>query len=154
MQSLAGKTVLITGAGCGIGQLMARAAAAEKANLALIDINAANLKAVETELQQFSGQVAAFTCDISDRKAVAAVSQTIKDRFGHVDVLMFNPILKPEQVAGAVMMAIRKDKPYVIMPFVMIQFMSLLKVVIPTGLFDWILHVTGGSRAMSSFKGR
>ena len=36
MQSLSGKTVLITGAGCGIGRLMAREAAAEGANLALI----------------------------------------------------------------------------------------------------------------------
>jgi all-trans-retinol dehydrogenase (NAD+) len=269
MQSLAGKTVLITGAGCGIGKLMARAAAAEKANLALIDINTVNLEAVEAELQSFSGQVAAFTCDISDREAVAAVSQTIKDRFGHVDVLinnagivigkpfadltldemqrtmdvnywghvyfthqflpgmvargrgnivniasssgmlgmvnltdycaskfadvgfseslrrelkssghngitvtcvcpyvidtgmfkgfkplLFNPVLKPEQVAGAVMTAIRKNKPYVIQPFFMLLVTRLLKVILPTGLLDWILHVTGGSRAMRSFKGR
>jgi len=269
MQSLAGKTVLITGAGCGIGQLMAREAAAEKANLALIDINTANLEAVEAELQPLSGQVAAFTCDISDREAVAAVSQAIKDRFGHVDILinnagivigkpfadltldemqrtmdvnywghvyfthqflpdmvargrgnivniassagmlgmvnlsdycaskfadvgfsealrrelksnghgnimvtcvcpyvidtgmfkgfkplLFNPVLKPEQVAGAVMTAIRKNKPYVIQPFFMILMTRLLKVILPTGLFDWILHVTGSSRAMTSFKGR
>ncbi len=269
MQSLAGKTVLITGAGCGIGKLMAREAAAEKANLVLIDINAANLEAVAAELQPFSGQVAAFTCDISDQEMVAGVSESIEEQFGSIDVLinnagivvgksfldlsleemqrtmdvnfwghvyftrqflpgmvakgrgnivniassagmlgmvnlsdycaskfadvgfsealrrelksnghgnitvtcvcpyviatgmfkgfkplMFNPILKPEQVAGAVMTAIRKDKPYVIMPFVMIQLVSLLKVIIPTGLFDWILQVTGGSRAMSAFKGR
>ena len=269
MQSLEGKTVLITGAGCGIGQLMAWEAAAEGANLALIDINAENLKVVEDELQQFPGQATAFTCDISDRAAVAATSRVIKDRFGHVDVLinnagivigksfadltldemqrtmdvnywghvyfthqflpgmvtrgrgnivniasssgmlgmvnlsdycaskfadvgfseslrrelkssghngititcvcpyvidtgmfkgfkplLFNPVLKPEQVAGAVMTAIRKDRSYVIMPLVMTQLMRLLKVIIPTNLFDWILHVTGGSHAMSAFKGR
>ena len=269
MQSLTGKTVLITGAGCGIGQLMAREAAAERANLALIDINTENLKAVEGELQQFHGRVAAFACDISDREAVAGVSQLVKDQFGHVDVLinnagivkgkpftdltldemqrtmdvnywghvyfthqflpgmiargrgnivniasssgmlgmvnltdycaskfadvgfseslrrelkssghtnitvtcvcpyvidtgmfkgfkplLFNPVLKPEQVASAVMTAIRKNKSYVIQPFFMILMTRLLKVILPTGLFDWVLHITGGSRAMSSFKGR
>jgi short-subunit dehydrogenase len=68
--------------------------------------------------------------------------------------LLFNPVLKPEQVAGAVMTAIRKDKPYVIQPFFMILITRLLKVILPTGLFDLILHITGGSRAMSAFKGR
>ena len=44
MHGLAGKTILITGAGCGRGQLMAREAAAEKANLALIDIRPTSRK--------------------------------------------------------------------------------------------------------------
>jgi len=269
MQSLAGKTILITGAGCGIGRLMALEAAAENANVALIDINPENLAAIAKELQQFSGRVAVFACDIADREAVASVSRTINEQFGHVDVLinnagivigksfadltldemqrtmdvnywghvyfthqflpgmiarrrgnivniasssgmlgmvnlsdycaskfadvgfseslrrelkssghngititcvcpyvidtgmfkgfkalLFNPVLKPEQVAGAVMTAIRKNKPYVIQPFFMILVTRLLKVILPTGLFDWILHVTGGSRAMTAFKGR
>lgn len=269
MQTLAGQNVLITGAGCGIGRLMAREAAAENANVVLVDINAENLAAVQKELQSFSGRVAGFTCDISDRKAVTAVAHTVKAQFGHIDILinnagivigksftdltldemqrtmdvnywghlyfthqflpgmvtrgrgnivniasssgmlgmvnlsdycaskfadvgfsealrrelksqghgnitvtcvcpyvidtgmfkgfkplLFNPILKPEQVAGAVMTAIRKNKPYVIQPFFMILVTRLLKVILPTGLFDWILHVTGGSRAMTAFKGR
>jgi len=57
-------------------------------------------------------------------------------------------------VASAVMTAIRKNKPYVIQPLFMILMTRLLKVILPTGLFDWVLHITGGSRAMSSFKGR
>lgn len=154
MQTLKGKTILITGAGCGIGRLMALEAAAEQADLALVDIDAEHLEAVETELQPFSGKAATFVCDISDRAAVASVSQAVQERFGRVDILINNPVLKPEKVAGAVMAAIRKDKPYVIMPFFMILVMRLLKVLMPTGLFDWLVHVTGGSKAMSAFKGR
>ena len=30
----------------------------------------------------------------------------------------------------------------------MLMVMQLLKILTPTGLFDWILHFTGGSRAM------
>jgi all-trans-retinol dehydrogenase (NAD+) len=269
MQTLAGKNVLITGAGCGIGRLMALEAAAESASVMLIDINPENLAAVEKELQQLSARVAAFVCDIADREAVASVSRTIKAQCGHVDVLinnagivlgksfadltldemrhtmdvnywghvyfthqflpgmitqgrgnivniasssgmlgmvhlsdycaskfadvgfsealrrelknkghhnimvtcvcpyvidtgmfkgfkplLLNPLLKPEAVAGAVMAAIRKNRPYVIQPFFMMQFMRLLKVLLPTGLFDWMLDLTGGSTAMSAFKGR
>jgi len=269
MQTLAGKNILITGAGCGIGRLMALEAAAENANVALVDISGDNLAAVEKELQPFSGRFAGFTCDISDRDAVMTAAEAINAQFGHIDVLinnagivigkpfvdlsldemrrtmevnfwghvyftrrmlpgmiargrgnivniassagmlgmvnlsdysaskfadagfsealrrelkssghtgititcvcpyvidtgmfkgfrplLFNPVLKPEAVAGAVLQAIRKNRPYVIRPFFMVQAMRLLKVLLPTGLFDWILHVTGGSKAMSAFKGR
>ena len=56
MQNLKGKNVLITGAGCGIGKLMALGAAAEKANVILIDINAENLKKAEEALKKFPGK--------------------------------------------------------------------------------------------------
>ncbi len=269
MKVLEGKNMLITGAGGGIGKLMALKLAEEKANLILIDINGDALNDLAKVMASFPGRVATHTCDISDAVQVDTVAKAVKKEFGMVDVLInnagivsgkpfldltteemhrsfnvnfwghlyftrhflpdmikkgegnivniassagmlgmanlsdycaskfadvgftetlrrelkrdghkkikitcvcpyiidtgmfsgfkplfLNPILKPEDVVKKVIRAIKKNKPYVIMPFFMVTLMLLLKVILPTGLFDWTLRVFGGSKAMDTFIGR
>ncbi len=60
--------------------------------------------------------------------------------------------LQPEYVAVKVLEAVKKDKPYVILPFSM-HFLKWIKL-LPTGAADWIVKAMGGDRAMDTFTGR
>ncbi|MBO3274022.1 SDR family NAD(P)-dependent oxidoreductase [Pseudomonas schmalbachii] len=89
---LAGKTVFVTGAASGIGLAMARAFAANGANLALFDINGAALEQVRAELGEAHPgiQLEAIAGSITDPQVVDdAVQQTV-ERFGRIDVLLNN----------------------------------------------------------------
>ena len=82
---LQGKTVLITGAGGGIGQALARAFAAQGVRLMLLDRADTGLHALATEL----GATAAV-CDLGDGAQVAAVAAQVRERWGTLDVLVNN----------------------------------------------------------------
>jgi len=90
MKTLNGKNVLITGAGSGIGRLMAINAVNEKANVALIDVNAKALKETEDSLKSRNVTVKSYVCDISDNAKVVKVSKQIIKDFQTIDVLINN----------------------------------------------------------------
>jgi all-trans-retinol dehydrogenase (NAD+) len=90
MKNLADKNILITGAGSGIGRLMAHYLADERANVALIDINEASLKEATEEIKRRKVKAAGYVCDISDRSAVTDVVAKVKRDFGPVHVLINN----------------------------------------------------------------
>jgi len=90
MKNLSGKNVLITGAGSGIGRLMAHYVADEGANTAIIDINAAGLDKTTEEIKSRKVKVIGYICDISKREAVMDVVAKIKKDFGSIDVLINN----------------------------------------------------------------
>lgn len=90
MKNLAGKNVLITGAGSGIGRLMAHYVADERANTALIDINAEAVAKTAEEVKRRNVKASGYVCDISNREAVTDVVTTIKRDFGPIDVLINN----------------------------------------------------------------
>ncbi len=64
---------------------------------------------------------------------------------------LFSRVLSPEEVAGAVLKAVKKEKPYVRLPFVvkLIPFLKLL----PTSLEDKLSYSLGLSRSMDHFHG-
>lgn len=64
MQSLKGKTALITGAGRGIGRATAIALAQEGVNLGLIGVTK-NLEKVAAEVKQYGVSVSIATADVS-----------------------------------------------------------------------------------------
>jgi meso-butanediol dehydrogenase/(S,S)-butanediol dehydrogenase/diacetyl reductase len=83
----AGKVVLITGAGSGIGAATARRFAAEGARLMLGDVNAASGAAVREEI----GGAAAFRrVDVRRMEEVEALTQAAIDEFGRLDVVVNN----------------------------------------------------------------
>ncbi len=90
MSRIEGSTILITGAGCGIGRLMALKLAARGGRLVLWDINQDNLEQVRDELARVGREVHAFKCDVSDRRAVYATAQEVLRRVGGVDILINN----------------------------------------------------------------
>ena len=89
--SLAGKHVLITGAGSGIGRLMALGAAQRGAtHLVLWDVNVASAKAVATEVETLGASPLAMTVDVSKKAAVTAAATKVLATIGHLDVLIKN----------------------------------------------------------------
>ena len=90
MEPLSGKNILITGAGSGIGRLMAHYFADEKANVALVDINEQAAKSVTREISSRKVRASYYLCNIAESEAVAQTADRIRRDFGAIDVLVNN----------------------------------------------------------------
>ncbi|KAF0966181.1 MULTISPECIES: SDR family oxidoreductase [unclassified Rhodococcus (in: high G+C Gram-positive bacteria)] len=89
IKTLDGKKCLITGAGSGIGQATALAAAAEGAELFLTDINEVGLAQTVEQVGSGGGTVSfSRALDVSDYDAVAAFAADVHEQFGSLDVVM------------------------------------------------------------------
>ena len=77
--SLHDKRALITGAAGGIGQAIARRYAEAGADLELVDMDAAGLACVEQELSGFDVQVRSHVVDLSSKKQIDALWNTLGD---------------------------------------------------------------------------
>lgn len=83
---LTGQTVLITGAGSGIGRLLAHGAAARGARVVIWDLSEGAAETVRGEIVAHGGRAEAHVVDVSDRTSVhRAAAET-----GAVDVLINN----------------------------------------------------------------
>ena len=88
---LNGKTALITGGGRGIGRAIARAYAAEGANLTLAARTEAELQETANAIrEEFGVDVATVTADVARRDQVDNAVAVALDRFGAIDVLVNN----------------------------------------------------------------
>ncbi len=88
--SLAGKTVLITGASSGIGAHLARVAAAAGANVVLAARRVERLEQVAKNIHLHGGEALAVALDVTDRASVEAAFDAAEVRFGVVDVVLNN----------------------------------------------------------------
>ena len=86
MGGLEDKIAIVTGAGQGIGQAIARKLAAEGATVVVTDLDEAS--AIQTA-GALTGAVA-IRADVSDRQAVQAMADRVVQQFGRVDVLVNN----------------------------------------------------------------
>ena len=89
MSVFAGKVVVITGAGSGIGRALAQRLAGKGARLALSDVNA---KGLEETLKSLSGgpEARGYALDVSNRQAVFAHADEVKRDFGAAHVVINN----------------------------------------------------------------
>ncbi len=87
---LQGKTALVFGAAGGLGGAIARALAAEGANLVLADINDAALAATAQEMQEGGATLMTLTWDLADLSLIEHHIGQIEHRFGQVDILINN----------------------------------------------------------------
>lgn len=96
---LQGKVALVTGAGPGLGGVIATAMAAEGARLVICDIDDAALAATTARLDALGAEHLALRCDVADSAAVDAMFAQAAARFGTVDVLVNNAARVPSAPA-------------------------------------------------------
>ena len=84
------KTVLITGGSRGLGLVLARELAGEKAKIAICARNGEELERARMDLQERGAEVLAIVCDVRDEAAVKQMIEAVKNRFGQIDVLINN----------------------------------------------------------------
>ncbi|MNQ84131.1 putative short-chain type dehydrogenase/reductase [compost metagenome] len=84
------RTVIITGAGGGLGRAYALAFAAEGAKVLVNDINLPAAEAVVAEIRANGGEALANNGDITDYAAAGEIVRQAVEAFGAVDVLVNN----------------------------------------------------------------
>ncbi|MEU9140572.1 SDR family oxidoreductase [Streptomyces sp. NPDC048404] len=85
--SLEGQVAVVTGAARGVGELLARKLSARGAKVALVGLEADELKRVSERLR---GESDHWYADVTDHEAMARVAQEVKQRFGKVDIVVAN----------------------------------------------------------------
>lgn len=92
MQSLKGKTAIITGAGKGLGKAMSLALAAEGVNLGLIGRTTADLEKLHAELTILYPEItiAYATADVGNYTAVKVAVETVAATLQTIDILINN----------------------------------------------------------------
>lgn len=86
----AGRTVVITGGGSGIGRCTAHELAALGAGVAIVGRNQDQLEAVRAEIRSDGGRVSVHAADIRDEGAVGDVIDAILAEHGRIDGLFNN----------------------------------------------------------------
>jgi 3-oxoacyl-[acyl-carrier protein] reductase len=84
------KTVVITGAGRGLGQAMALKFAAQGANLALLDLKAEDIVSTQAACAALNVSARSYACNVTSETEVSSVMQQIVSDFGRLDVLINN----------------------------------------------------------------
>jgi 3-oxoacyl-[acyl-carrier protein] reductase len=84
------KTIVITGAGRGIGRALAVRFASQGAHIALLDMNAADLAAAVVQCTDLGARALAYAVDVSGEADVAAALDGVVRDFGSLDVMINN----------------------------------------------------------------
>jgi len=90
MTKFAGKTVIVTGGGGGIGSATSRRFAQEGGKVAVFDRDLPAAQRVVDGIVAAGGQAAAFGCDITNRAEVNAAVAATEAQLGPIDVLVNN----------------------------------------------------------------
>ena len=89
-RSVAGLTVLITGAASGMGRATAEVFAAEGAHVACTDVAVESVREVADDLVHRGYSAEAWALDVSDPDAIKTVTDQVAARFGGIDALVNN----------------------------------------------------------------
>ena len=100
MSRFENQTVIVTGAGRGIGEAIARRFASEGARVACVSRTETNAAKVADAINATTPDRAkAYAVDVADKKTVGAISEKILADFGRVDVLVNNAGLTRDGLA-------------------------------------------------------
>src|SRR5687768_15199502 len=87
---LNGKLAVVTGSGRGIGRAMALAFAQKGANIAVLDLNQADLDQTVQLCTAIGVKAASYICNVAQEDAVITVLDKIVADFGRLDVMANN----------------------------------------------------------------
>jgi len=90
MFDLKGRVAVVTGASSGLGVHMARALAAQGADLAILARRTDRLEAVKREIEEMGVKCLTVTCDVTKEETVAAAAKAVEDEYGKIDILINN----------------------------------------------------------------
>jgi NAD(P)-dependent dehydrogenase (short-subunit alcohol dehydrogenase family) len=88
--NLHGRTVVVTGAGSGIGREIALLSARRGGRLAICDVNEGGLGDTDKAIRGLGREVLARRVDVSDREQMGAFAETVREEAGPPDLLVNN----------------------------------------------------------------
>ena len=89
--SFEGKTVIVSGAGRGVGRAIASQLIEQGGEVMLADSDEAKLQAVRDDFATENGRVASHSCDISGKFGVSNLIAATLDAFDKIDALITTP---------------------------------------------------------------
>jgi 3-oxoacyl-[acyl-carrier protein] reductase len=89
-RSIAGLTVVVTGAASGMGRATAHVFAGEGAKVAVTDFDGDGANRVASEIAERGGVAQAWTLDVADRTAIDTVVGDVAAQFGALDIIVNN----------------------------------------------------------------
>jgi NADP-dependent 3-hydroxy acid dehydrogenase YdfG len=90
MEGFAGKVVVVTGAGSGIGQALALELGRSGAKVAISDVDVEGLAQTEEQLKAIGAEVKADRLDVTEREAFLAYADAVAEHFGKVNQIYNN----------------------------------------------------------------
>jgi 3-oxoacyl-[acyl-carrier protein] reductase len=90
MESLKGKTALVTGAGKGIGKAVALALAHEGVNVGLLARTKSDLEKVAKEIEALGVETSIVTADVTNIHSVNEAVEHVQQELGFIDILINN----------------------------------------------------------------
>lgn len=85
--SIKDRIAIITGAGRGVGRATAQLFAREGAQVVLFSRTRSHLEETDASIKEAGGKSLALVGDVSSEEDVESLFQTVKERYGHVDIL-------------------------------------------------------------------
>jgi NAD(P)-dependent dehydrogenase (short-subunit alcohol dehydrogenase family) len=92
---LKGKNAIVTGAGQGIGEGIAKVLAKDGAAVMVADLKLENAEKVAADINSSGGRAVAIKCDVSKKSEVDAMVEKTVSEFGKLDILANNAGIYP-----------------------------------------------------------
>jgi NAD(P)-dependent dehydrogenase (short-subunit alcohol dehydrogenase family) len=90
MRELDSQIAVVTGAGRGAGEAIARKLAGMGAHVLLVARDGGSLGTVAQKIQEAGGQATSLPCDLQDAEAVGQLGERVAREFGRCDILVNN----------------------------------------------------------------
>lgn len=92
---LSGKIALVTGASRGIGEAIARVLAGQGAHVIISSRKAEACQTVADSIREAGGKADILPCHIGEMEQIEQVFQTLRERYGRLDILINNAATNP-----------------------------------------------------------
>ncbi len=92
---LSSKVAIVTGAGQGLGEAIARALAAAGARVAVNDLNPDRARRVAEAIDVAGGEAIAVAADVSNKFQCVHLVETTRTQWGRLDILVNNAAVEP-----------------------------------------------------------